>query len=205
MHVLKIKSLDRTYKINWELKNASGVNLLVSPSGWGKTHLSDFMMHAWVNPEGRKMPYRVEMQSSKGSLFVLGTPEQSYHLMGLKASIETGQDAIMYYPGKSKRMAHENASYGSSIREACAPISDMRIGMSKSVLVIDDIDFGLDAQNFAEYISIIHREATAKGNQVIGTTSRREIIQYIDPSWAFSSQDGWEVFKNNIELIIQES
>lgn len=203
MNITKIKSLERPSKVLWEPRNQYGANIIIAPTGWGKTHLVDFIMRAWVKPTGGVLPYRIEARTEKGIPVVLGTKDQSINSIGMRSSMESGKDAIMYYPGRGKRVVSTNDSLGSSMQAAMSPILDMKIGMQNSILVIDDVDFGMDAKNAAEYVSVLHQHASAKNNQIIATTSRREIEPYLSSDWCTNASSEWHSFRKKMEEFLQ--
>lgn len=205
MHIGKIKSLDRPQKISWTLKNKNGINIVVAPNGWGKTHLIESIMHCWVSPSAINLPYRAEAELANGTPVVIGTRDQSAHSLGFKSSIETGRDAIMLYPGRHRRSIHNDQKFGYALREASAPLVDMKIGMQKSIMLIDDVDFGLDLKNAAEYIGMLHHSASSKHNQIVATTCRRELCNFLDSEWCFVIPDGWDNFTSNLNELMKVS
>jgi hypothetical protein len=197
--ITKIKSIDRVGKINWQPSNATGLNLIIAPHGWGKTHLMNFIMKAWVGQAGNNLDYRIEAENSKRQMFVIGSKDQSIYSMGMNASMQSGKDGILYYPGSGRRMLHANLEFGCNMRAAAAPLADMKIGMQNSVLIVDDADFGLDAQNAAEYLNMLHTSARSRGNQVIATSSRRELASLLDSSVFMLQQADWTSLKRSLE------
>ncbi len=203
MHILKIKSLDRPEKLLWKIPNERGLNLLIAPSGWGKTHLLESVIRYWANPSARQMDYRIEAMLGNGSMVIIGSKEQSKNSAGIIAALENGTDAIMYYPGNERRVDTGDTGKGFTFRTSCAPLRDMKVGMTKSVIVVDDADFGMDSLNAAEYLIELGRQASIRGNQVIAATSRREIAAHMPPENFTKIENGWDGIKNNLQLIMK--
>lgn len=199
MFVTKIKSLEKPNKLFWELKFPVGVNILIAPPGWGKSHLLESIIRTWASPLGMHMEYRTEMMSDKQIPFVLGTKEQAAFDININSSINSGKEGLLFYPGHEKRVMHPNHDIGYSGKSCMTILSDMNIGLNKSILLVDDIDCGLDEHSFLEFVYLLNKKANSTSNQIIATTSRKEISSKLDNESYFIVNEGWKNFKNTLE------
>lgn len=205
MFAAKIKSLEKPDKLHWEIRKPIGLNLLIAPPSWGKSFLLESMVKLWASQGIGSPPYRVEMSMEDGKMFLLGGKDQSNFSLGLNASIDSGKHGVLFYPGYSKKILHQNSAYGYSLRSAIAPLSDMKIGLQKSIMLIDDIDCGMDEHSVLEFIYLLNHNASKTGNQIIATTSRAELASKIDTDSCHVVQDGWKRFKLSIEEMLKVS
>jgi hypothetical protein len=199
----KIKSIERTEKLNWEIKKPVGLNLLIAPPSWGKSFLLESIVKLWASQSVGTPAYRVEMSMDDGKMFLLGGKDQSNFSLGLNASIDSGKNGILFYPGNGKRILHPHSSSGYSTKSALAPLSDMKIGLQKSLMLIDDIDCGMDEHSVLEFFYLLNHHAKKTSNQIIATTSRSEIASKMEMDSCHTIQEGWKTFKSSLEELLK--
>jgi len=201
--VTKVKSIEKPDKLSWEVKNPTGLNLLIAPPSWGKSFLLESLVKLWAGQGHTAPPYRAEMSMDDGRMFLLGGRDQSNFSVGINASIDSGKNGILFYPGNARRIVYPSSSHGHSVKCALAPLSDMKIGLQKSVLLIDDIDFGMDEHSVMELLYILNANAKKTGNQILATTSRTELSQKLDADSTHVASSGWRIFKSTIEDVLK--
>jgi hypothetical protein len=110
--------------------------------------------------------------------------------------LEKGTDAIMYYPGRERRVEIGQRDKGFIFSTACAPLRDMKTGMTDSVIIVDDADFGMDSKHAAEYLMELGKQASLRGNQIIASSSRRDICEFLPRENVFKIENGWDEWRN---------